>query len=199
MLFHEAVREFGGVRVHKTVSAEGYLKPQCEYCGSAWSALIGTAYKYIEVEALSADPLHKEMIPQPGFYEFRLYDDSADECHAAELPAGATRHDIKAELGLRHSCVIAIRRNEPISRYEVSHSVESIGYVDYYKPVALDREQVVDRLTHEIIAEACKVSFHSWLGGHLPIGVANWQYSDDSSGKTIELRIADVVKPALNK
>ena len=195
LAYRDTVDTMGGVRIHRVVTAEGFLTESIDDCFDCWRALKDSPYRYIEVERTKPDGQLKEFEPLPGYYEYRLISRSSLEC--AQLYRHFSYFD---SIGLKDLCVSSTRREQPLSRYRIQgHSWQGMRsgrrLVGLSAPdVELTEQMVIDRETGAVIAEAHAVRYISWIAKLLAIPA--WQYSSNiSSGIRTDFELTEVIKP----
>lgn len=188
--YYKAIREVGGVHIYRTVEADGYLDASATGYDTAWSYLRHSPYTYIEVHIPSPSPV-AELTRAPGFYEFRLAPNGDRECAVFDaLPNAAT---LRRMYGLKDRCVVAVRRDEPVSRYEVSRGTDRYPMPALLPAVGVSWVRVRDRSTEQTLAEANQISYSSWLSKG--IGIPVWRHTQTEEGDPLRLRTTTVIKP----
>lgn len=187
-LYSRAVNEVGGLRIYRTVEADGYLD-SASSCTSCWRYLLSMPYRYLEFEMASRDGQLGLITAVPGYYEYSLGERGSDECQAFDsLPHVATIRERTALTD--NQCVVAVRRDEPTSRYERLHGRRA--YVDWFPSVQLSYYVVRDRVTGENIAEAYQVRYDSWVSQQTTF--PTWAYTRQH-GRHIGFSMEEVVVP----
>lgn len=194
LLYQKAIREVGGIRIYRTVEAEGYLD-RMAVLGNCWKQLTGSRYKYCENYERNND--HSGLGPlnaTAGYYEYRLAPIEAPECAPFREELNVKVMQESYQLGER--CVVATRRDEPASRYEFAMGQGIYEGVWPVPPARLGWMRVVDRQTGKTVAEATRVIYRIWVmrsNFGIPLG---WAYTQDQTGQPIQLRLEEVVRPA---
>ena len=191
ILYSRAIREVGGVRIHQTVRAAGYLDLSVTDCYSCWSRLQDSNYGYLEVRRTVKGGALAALENGPGFYKYRLLPREDSRCELFESLPNAER--IRSNRGLGNWCVTSTFHAEPYSRYELSSGHRIYGHSSLPWPVTIDWSRVRDRVSGEVLAESSQVHFTSWLGRK--IGTPHWKYIDQKDGRHIELRMTEVLLP----
>ncbi len=191
ILYQKAVREVGGVRIYKTVEAEGYLDRSATDCYSCWSQLNGSSYEYLEVERTVSGGALSVIEPDPGFYEYRL--DPLEESSCAAFNELPNADLLRSNHAIGRRCVISTVSSTPVSRYEVRS--EATNFKDINSPwrIRLNKFQVRDRINDELLAESVQVYFTSWLGRF--VGIPRWQFTDLDDGRHIEVDLKRILIP----
>jgi hypothetical protein len=185
ILYRQAIREISGVRIHRTVEVEGYLDLTRGLVRDAWRDQLNSPYEYTEVWIPTRDPQPNSLTAEPGYYEFRLAPRDRPECAPFDAQQINDWDKFRASTGLQDRCVVATRRDAPISRYELALESEWLPASRVIDLVEAGCWRVRDRLADEVIAEACTVSFDSWLSRW--IGVPVWRHRNLASGQPIAL------------
>jgi len=186
ILYRQAIREISGVRIHRTVEVEGYLDLSRGLVHQAWWGQANFPYQYTEVWIPTGDPQPNSLTAKPGYYEFRLAPRDRPECAPFDAQQWIHAWDkFRANTGLQDWCVVATRRDAPISQYELVPESDRFPTRGAFRPVSTGCWRVRDRLAQEIIAEACTVSFDSWLSRWLAVPV--WRHRNLASGQPIAL------------
>ena len=117
LLYRQAIRETGGIRIVRVLEAEGYLDGTQHNCSDCWTALPVSPHAYIEVEREIPDVMLAALTATPGYCQYGLAARGSAECAPFDgLPrADAIREQTLLE---EDECVFAVRRDTPISRYE---------------------------------------------------------------------------------
>lgn len=190
ILYRQAVREVGGVRIYKTVEADGYLDLTDTDCVSCWSRLVESKYRYLEVRRTGNSGVLKAIERGTGYYVYRLAPLGDRRCQAFESLPNARRLASLYRLGER--CVYST-----FSESQSSNVVISRGSDSYQKsspwPVTLDWTRVVDRRSPGQLAEAVQVHFFSRLSRL--IDIPSWSYTKLPTGERIRIHIEEVLKP----
>lgn len=184
--YYKAIREVGGVRIYRTVKAEGYLDRTATDCYSCWTELRNSPYEYMEIHRTVSWGTLSSVEPGAGYYEYRLLPRGSEGCEPFESLPNADQ--IRTVRGIRDRCVSFVRRSSPVSRYEVSAERDHI-----HLGVILFSRRVRDLLANETIAESSQIYFTSWLGRE--IGVPHWHFTELADGSHIEVRPNDVLIP----
>ncbi len=193
LLYQKVVREIGGVRIYQTVSADGYLDHMLG--NDCWQFLANSPYAYCESAGGDRDegslgPLNAKV----GYYEYRLAPIDAPECapFREQLNVEATQQTY--QLGLR--CVVATRRDEPLSRYEYDMGPGEVPSPWPLPPVLTGWQRVRDRVTGETVAQATTVAYTPWILRSFKRWGAVWNYSEDASGRPIVVDQRELIRPA---
>jgi len=191
-LYYKAIREVAGVRIYKTVQADGYLRP-CAMCETAWTSLGSEHFRYIETKVEVRDPRPEQsLIPVPGYYEFRLFREDKAECEARALAQNQKKKHFRNLYGFEKACVVSTRRDKPISRYERISGKRREGWGPF-RPVGASFNLVRDRETNEVLAEGYSISFVSWLGRR--IAVPRWNSSSERPHIPFVVNVENVIRP----
>lgn len=196
ILYRQAIREIAGVRIHRTVEVEGYLDLTAGLVHHAWWGQANSPYQYTEVWIPTGDPQPNSLTAEPGYYEFRLAPRDRPECAPFDAQQWISDWDkFRAHTGLQDWCVAATRRDAPISRYEYSLDGYQYPTRGMFRPVRIGCHRARDRVQDEVIAEACVVSFDSWLSQWLAVPV--WRHRRTDDGEPIRLSVTkNVLLPA---
>jgi hypothetical protein len=194
MLFHRTVSEIGGVRIFRKVKADGYFE-QCRVeCDRSWGVLLHTNYRYIEVNVPQLDQHSNPLQLQSGDYSFRLEKIGEDACRALQSADTRTNtlHYPPAADGL---CLLAEKHNAPISRYryEYSDGWTVLPGTSATFPMQGSWARMVDLRTNEVIAQAYRIRYVSWLGRQT-IGIPSWESTHDDQGRRVSLSPTDVIE-----
>jgi hypothetical protein len=190
--FHQAVQQYGGVRIHRTVSTDGYLDSSQQDCQDCWTSLKYSNFKYVEIEVTV--PRNLRALPgwpdaEPGFYQFALSSAGSPSCASLQgLPGEAF---VRRETPVGR-CLVAIRHDKPVSRYEYQMTRMHLTS-KALPPVEVFCLRVLDRAMSENVAEACQIYYKSWLG--TAITIPQWNYDRTENGNPIRFNVLDVIKP----
>ncbi len=191
--YYKAIREVGGVRIYRTVKAEGYLDRTLTDCRNCWTALRDSPYEYLEVEITASAAVEASLTPRPGYYVFRFLENGDPGCD--DFEALSNVENLRKLYGLRDACVSVERRPEPFSRYEYS---SSRGWMPFNEEISIrfiDQrwQRVSDLQAGELLAAASGLRFVSWLGAQ--IGIPEWRFESMPNGERIEIDPKGVVQP----
>lgn len=222
-MYHKYQRELAGTRIFKTVEAEGYVDvgpntmafsplgfllfmPELsdpsghfDSSGVFQPPLPPYAYREVKIDAIYEGG---DFITQPGFWVFRLQHRGHPSCLPFETWATAQRlrenHRIPDQW-----CVVATRRDKPISRFQREFSPYRPGALEYgltampgakwLPPVLGAWERVVDRNTGEVIAQSYSFHYYSWLP--MPLLDAYRPLSWHTGAGPGYIRIKEVIRP----
>lgn len=191
IMYQKAVREMGGVRIKRTVEAEGYLDRTLPHCSDCWTRLNSNGgYHYIEVFVANSNPQPGSLTATPGYYEFRYESAGSNQCVSLENLTNADRIQKRIPPG---RCLVVIRRDVPTSQYEKLSGRSPYHEVKFLPTIWLSWNMVRNRLTDETIAEAYRVHYKSWLGKTFMF--PQWNYISSSTGQPLYFEIQDVIKP----
>jgi hypothetical protein len=194
LLYQKAIRAIGGVRIHQTVYAEGYLD-HTAVLGHCWRELPSTPYAYCEnVEADSAYSSLGPLNAKAGYYEYRLAPIDAPECAPFREHLNVEYMQRQYQLGPR--CVVATRRDEPFSRFEYSHGSEFLPSPWPVPPVLARWDRVRDLATGQTVAQATRLNYILWILRPIRNHPFQWNYKRDQSDQFISLIPQDVIQPA---
>jgi hypothetical protein len=214
VFFYHAVYKYGGVRIYERVKAEGYLDRTCYGCEDRWTNLAQDPYRYIEVHIPKPDasrghiPARILPIFLPGYYQFFTMQITPEQCLAEQQLPDRRSHYITDEFKLRHPpesalrdiCVVAQRRDRPLSRYQYDtlHHEKLLDYPQWL-PALGSWKKVFDSKTDRVIAQSYGLSFYSWLYPGLN-GDFNlvWRYPRFGSGRQW-LEVSDVIQSSTVK
>ena len=188
-LYQKAVREVGGVRIYRTVKAEGYLdlsETDCDFC---WSRLRYQKAGYLEVQRTWSSGLLHEMEQGAGYYTYRLLPRDDERCKSFDSLRNAER--LRSRYGLKERCVLSIFSPVPVSEYEVSSGSEYYGWSKSLWPVEMAWRRVLERESQHVLAESMQIYFYSWLGRQ--IGIPSWRYTHLHDGGHIQLRVEEIL------
>jgi hypothetical protein len=211
VLFLHAKHKYGGVRIYERVKAEGYLDRTCYGCEDRWTNLAQDPYRYIEVHIPRPDFTTAQRadlrlpILIPGYYQFSAPKLTPEQCRIEEQPPDRRSYYVRDEWKnwtppsnyLRDICVIAQRRDRPVSRYQYTHLSNSKlpDYPDWI-PVWSSWDKMIDLKTDRVIAQFHYLSFYSWLYSEWDRNYyLVWQYPSFGSDRE-SLEIADVIQPS---
>jgi hypothetical protein len=172
--YHKAIREVGGVRIHRQVEAPGYLDLACQSpCRVAFWELVKSPYSFVEIKSEQAGPWADPLTPKPGYYEVRLFSQGSAECTNQSLPPEVTRRLLGDRDGVTGMCAIAKRHEEPVSLYrtESSNGWQRSDEYSWLRDVQVSWQRVVDNRTGEVIAQAASVSYRPWF---FLLGLSPW-------------------------
>jgi hypothetical protein len=194
LLFQKAVREIGGVRIYKKVQAKGYLD-NFLHRNDCWNFLTSSPYAYCESAA--GDSNNSSLGPlnaKAGYYEYRLAPIDAPECAPFREHANVEVMQREYQLGPR--CVVATRRDEPVSRYEYLEGEDRLA-VSWPSAIAgwSRWTRVRDRVTGEIIAQATSVGYEPWILRWVGNHPFRWGYTRDEEKRSFVLLPQDVINP----
>jgi hypothetical protein len=193
---NKAAREVGGLKISRTVHAEGYLDSSCSLCRDAYIALQGSKFRYVEVRigdrSFGTDPLTTE----PGYYEYRIFPPTSTQCERKDLAADQARYFPAGKFGLKDLCVISTRRDTPVSRYRLdsSNGWQRSERYSWLRAVDLNWQRVVDNDTDEVLAQACSVRYTPWL---FPFSLEPWSwiYTDHPPANGNEFDLSQIIEP----
>lgn len=188
--YSNAVKEIGGVRIRHTVHAEGYLDHIQREC---WRYLTSSPYAYCENQSGDWNQsLLGALNAKAGYYEYRLSPIDSPDCAPFREHFNVEAMQSTYRLGPR--CVVAKRRDAPISRYEFSSGSKWLPSIWPIPPTYASWFRVQDRLTGETIAQATQLRYRIWISQvtRLPLG---WSYRRDGNGNPIRLSPQDVIQP----
>lgn len=184
--YYKAIREVGGVRIYRTVKAEGYLDRTATDCYSCWTELLESPYKYLEIHRTVPWGTLASVEAGAGYYEYRVLPKGSVGCESFESLSNADQ--IRTVHGLRDRCVSFLRRATPNSRYEVSAETRRWPWgVDVYS------RRIRDMQEDQTLSESNQVYFIGWLGRK--VGVPAWEFNEQESGVPIRFRNTDVLVP----
>jgi len=191
LLYKKAIREVGGIRIYRTVEAEGYLDRSL-ITSNCWKSLKGRPFLYCENYERNND--HSALGPlnaAAGYYEYRLAPIDTPECtpfHQLNVEVMRTSHQ------LGDKCVVATRRDEPASRYEFAMGAGSYAEAWLVPPAELGWMRVNDRVTGEVVAQSTTVGYRPWIW-RTRLGIPlEWRYTQDQYGRPIRLLPEDVIR-----
>lgn len=184
--YYKAIREVGGVHIYRTVKAEGYLDLTVTDCTGCWTWLSGSPHRYIEVLRTVPGMELPTLEAEPGYYEYQLLPAGSAACQPFESLPNAAR--IMRRRGIPGKCVAIARRDNAISRYELSALTVQLPF-----GAKVFSRRVRDRSENTIVAESNQVYFTSRLGRQ--VGVPSWQYTDEPDGTHITIVSTDVIEP----
>lgn len=189
LTYKNAIDEIGGVRIQRTAQAAGYLDRVHRDC---WRYLTSSPYAYCENEAGGSQSLLGPLNSKAGYYEYRLSPIASDACapFREQLNAGPMQETYK----LGPNCVVAMRRDSPISQYEYRQGANWLPSIWPVPPVYASWFRVQDRLSGETIAQATHLQYDIWISRviKLPIG---WSYRNMENGDPIRFSPRDVIQP----
>lgn len=200
LMYKRYVEQLGGTRVFRTVEADGYLQTpsntldlvvqmlRAARAGPAGRAAFPYSYYEAHFDRGSSD----DFIQEAGFYEIRLADRGSPEC--AQFDAWPRARDYRNYRQLQDVCVVAIRSNEPRSRYESDspYDRQALPGPSWLPPVWAVWTRIIDRETGEVLAQQYQLRYESWipmphLDEYRPL---TWL-----TGPSPPLRVTDVVRP----
>lgn len=189
--YYKAIREVGGVRIYRTVKAEGYLDRSLTDCRNCWTALRDSPYEYIEVEITDAGAEAGSLTPDPGYYAFRLVEIGNPDCAAFEVLHNAGT--LRRMYGLTDLCPSAIHAASAISRFEYQSSLgwDVLGQENSFPLIETSWQKLRDLTSGEVVAEASAVRLVTWLSNQLEIPLV--QYSVLPSGRPIRISLAEII------
>ena len=196
IVYREAVREWGGLHIYRTVRADGYLSGVCSDCEHAWMYMRNSEYRYHEIQVVEPAPPYL-LAPKPGYYEVRVYPLTHEQCTAIQLPQDTTRRIADGEWGVTGVCAVAKRRDRPISRY--MYETSKSGGDPYPAPTWLGQkvkvswQKVTDLKTGELIAKAGNVSLQTWIGPWMPFSYR--RFSSSRGERPYDFNISEVIQP----
>ncbi len=191
-LYRKAVREVGGVRIYRTVQAEGYLDLSATDCDSCWSRLRDYPFRYVEIKRTGPTGVLSTIESGKGFYEYRLAPVEDITCGSFSQLRFADQ--LQKGNGIQGNCVVAVKRDRPVSRFEYSTSGwEILRDEPLLRPIEKLSQRITDRESGEVIAESYEIRFVNWIGAQLEL--PGWSYTRLPSGKRITFEIEDVVNP----
>jgi hypothetical protein len=188
--YNRAARELGGVRVHKSVVVSGFLDG-ARRDSDVLSYIAHSPYEYIELERTGATGLLAAMESGAGYYEYRLLPEDRPEC----APFASLRNSKTLQRYFPGRCIHSIRRDKPISEfvYESSRGWQRLESEERSLPIEASWERVRDLKTGEVLAEAYRIRYISWLAGY--IGIPQWKYPNTSSQTRAYFDPSEVLKP----
>lgn len=189
--YYKAIREVGGVRIYRTVKAEGYLDRSLTDCRNCWTALRDSPYEYLEVQITTSESAETSLTPQPGYYIFRLLQNAAPACQAFDSLRNA--ENLRKLYGLRDRCVSVEYGAEPSSRYEYSSSRgwQLADGKNSYPSVQTSWQTILDLETNDVVAEAQAVRLVSWFSNQLEVPLL--QYTVLPNGDPIAIDPSEVI------
>jgi hypothetical protein len=191
--YGEIVRERGSNRVYRKVSAEGYLAQEA-WCQTCWVTLLHNPYQFIEVKRTGQPHPLRQLEQGSGYYEYRIAPIDDPRCEPFKALPHSDQLRQLHELGER--CVVVTRRDAPISRYamELSQGWQPAANGSRAPQVQISCQRYVDLQADELLAEACRARYVSWLARWLT--VPEWVHDRDEHDKPIGLDVVDVIKPS---
>jgi hypothetical protein len=193
--YNKAVRELGGVQIHKTVEADGFLDLDATDNPYQLMTLRTLPYRYIELRMTRrpyGSPSQTTLTDVPGFYQFSF--DPLGDSRCADLEPHFDKRDVQKDLPAGQ-CLVATRRDVPISRYEreSSRGWQATDRYGSYPFVQLSWHEIRDREQNAVIARAVRVRYATWLGAR--IGAPSvFRLDSTSGGKPIRVRVTEVIK-----
>jgi len=192
LLYRKAVREVGGVRIHRVVRVDGYLN-LATALGDCWRRLSRSPYTYCEnFEPDSTSSSLGPLNSRAGYYEYRLAPIDAVEC--APFREHLDVPNVQSRWGLGPRCVVAIRRDRPVSQFEYDRGSDDLRGPWPVPPVKLQWQRVRDRVSGEIVAQATTVAYVPWILRPLKLGFG-WYYSRNAAGHQIVVDPRELVQP----
>ncbi len=170
LMYKQYVEELGGTRIFRTVEAEGYLNSAGATLDSAVSLLHGAKvnpeehafFPYAYYEAKFGRGSSDDLLKEAGYYEIRLAERGSPECALFEAWPRASNY--RQYLHLQDSCVVAIRRDKPRSRYALeTYLRRALPGPAWLPPVWASGHEIVDRENGEVLARTYQLVYESWL------------------------------------
>lgn len=191
-IFRHAFNEIGGARTYKTAEVAGYLEGSTDL-PQIWPRLLNGPYEYIEMHRTRPGTVYPRQEGSPGYYEYRLALLVDPACSASNAIRPDEVSD-SLDRRLAGRCVLTIRRDEPISRYQYEISPWT-RYIEWmaFPDVQIFSEKITDRTVNELLAEAYEVRFRSWSG------LFGFHYYRDTNDEPIRLYITEVLVPKAAK
>ncbi|MBK6349307.1 MAG: hypothetical protein V9E93_17560 [Steroidobacteraceae bacterium] len=202
-MYKRYVEDLGGTRVFRTVEADGYLQSPGHTLDLVVQTLRGAragsagraAFPYSYYEAHFDRGSSGDFIQEAGFYEIRLADRGSPECEQFESwPRARQYRDYRH---LQELCVVAIRRNEPRSRYERDSPYyrQALPGPSWLPPVWAVWTRFLDRETGQVLAQQYELRYESWFPmPHFDEArPLTWLSRDPQP-----LRTTDVIKPIMS-
>jgi hypothetical protein len=203
-MYSRFVNELGGNRVFKTVVADGYLNltnfgDYDSAVGTLANAkLSATAfeqfpYSYVELHVATTHQF--DFIQQTGYWEIRLSGRGQPECKPFEDWASTSSYR-ERHPHLDEWCVVAQRRDEPLSRFqwEVSRGREKLPGPRWLPPVWATWERITDRETSETLAQSYALRYESWFPMPRIDEARPLSWNTEGSGPGF-LKIANIIRP----
>lgn len=191
LMYRNAIGEIGGVRIQRTVRADGYLDRVLR--NDCWKRLKSSPYAYCEEEVGNSRRSSLGVLnAKAGYYEYRLSPIDSPECAPFREQLNAPAMQEAYRLG--PNCVVVTRRDSPISQYEYLQEDSSMLTIWPVPQIYASWFQVQDRLSGETIAQATQLKYDIWISRvlRLPIG---WNYRTTDNGDPIRLLPRDVIQP----
>lgn len=171
LMYKRYVDELGGTRIFRTVEADGYLQSPGNTLGLVVGTLLAArtgpagqgAFPYSYYEAYFDRGGADDFIQESGFHEIRLANRSNPEC--APFEAWPRARGYREHRHLQDLCVVAIRRNEPRSRYERDSPYyrQALPGPSWLPPVWAVWTRIIDRKTGEVLAQQYELRYESWF------------------------------------
>lgn len=203
MMYSKYVKELAGVHVFKTVEADGYLETRSVDLDSVVSTLLVARnepkgveeFPYSYYEGWFVVIRQTDLIQKAGYYEIRLAEGGRPECATFDAWPGSV--GFRRARHLEGLCVLAIRRDEPRSRYQLDRQNirKALPGPKWLPPVMATWQRIIDRRSGEILAQSYQLRYESWfpmpqLDDYRPL---SWFTSGQGW-----LVVTDVVRPSTN-
>lgn len=178
-----------------TVEADGFL--DLDHTDNPYQLIMlrTLPYRYIELRMTRrpyGSPSQTTLADVPGFYQFSFA--PLGDVRCADLEPHFDKGDVQKDLPAGQ-CLVATRRDVPVSRYETesSRGWEATERYGSYPFVQLSWHEIRDREQNAVIARAVRVRYATWLGARIGAAFV-FRLDSTSGGRPIGLSVKDVIK-----